>query len=331
MLLHLFSKKKLRVVFFGTPEFAVPSLLASAKIFELVGVVTQPDRPRGRGHKVLPCEVKAEAQKLGLPAFSPESLRKDSEELTRFKNFLSETKVDLFVVLAYGNLLPDWVLQSPRLGAVNLHGSLLPRWRGAAPIQRALEAGDNSTGVSLQKMVQKLDAGDVLLERRVLIGATENAEELSQKLSALSAEVLTEYFTKIFEKSLEGVAQDESLVTYAAKITKEEALWSPTWGALETHNRVRGFYLWPQVKATLASGETIAITKTGLNATYRGAPLAPGEMVLSDGRVYLGTARADATTEPLLELIEIKPANRGSISAWDYFQNHAARDTLTLQ
>jgi methionyl-tRNA formyltransferase len=214
---------------------------------------------------------------------------------------------------------------------VNLHGSLLPRWRGAAPIQRALEAGDHSTGVSLQKMVQKLDAGDVLLEQRMLIGALENAEELSQKLSLLSAQVLTEYFTKVFQKSLDGMAQDESLVTYAAKITKEEALWSPTWGALETHNRVRGFYLWPQVKATLSSGEIVALTKTGLNATYNGKALAPGEIVLSDGRVYLGTARVDATSEPVLEVIEIKPANRGSLSAWDYFQNHAARDTLTLK
>ncbi len=330
MLIDLFAKKKLRVVFFGTPEFAVPSLQTASTLFHLAGVVTQPDRPRGRGQKVLPCEVKEAALKIGVPCFSPESLRKDSDELTRLKKFFREQKVDLLVVIAYGNILPDWTLEIPRLGAVNLHASLLPRWRGAAPIQRALEAGDNSSGVSLQKMVQKLDAGDVLLERKVLINPQQNAESLTAQLSELSASVLKEYFTKHFKKALVGVAQDESLVTYAAKITKEEAAWSPSWGATETHNRVRGFFVWPQVKATLSTGEAIAITKTGLNASFNGNPLSPGQLVLSDGRVYLGTASSESH-EPVLELIEIKPANKASISAWDYFQNHAAQDSLTLK
>lgn len=333
MLLNLFARRKLRTVFFGTPEFSVASLEACAKLFDLRGAVTQPDRPRGRGHKVIPCEVKEAALKMPLPVFAPESLRKDSDELQKLKTFLVSEKIDLFVVLAYGNILPETLLSLPRLGAVNLHASLLPRWRGAAPIQRALETGDNSTGVSLQKMVQKLDAGDVLHEKSLLIGAQDNAETLSRKLSALSAEVLSEYFTQHFKNALKGQKQDESLVTLAAKITKEEALWSPTWTAREVHNKVRAFSIWPQVKATvsgLESGdEVFAITQTALHNNYQGQPLAPGKLLLTDQRVLVGSSES-ATSHTVVEIIEIKPANKGALRAWDYFQNHAARDTLTL-
>jgi methionyl-tRNA formyltransferase len=330
MLIELFSKKKLRAVFFGTPEFAVPSLEACSKLFDLIGAVTQPDRPRGRGQKVSPCPVKEVALKLGLPTFSPESLKKDSNELQNLNAFLKKTKPDIFVVLAYGNLLPNSILDLPRLGAVNLHASLLPRWRGAAPIQRAIEAGDNSTGVCLQKMVQKLDAGDVLFEKKYLIDSLANAEAVSHGLSKLSAEVLSEYFSKHFKRKLEGRAQDESFVTLASKISKDEAAWSPEWTAIQTHNRVRAFYVWPQVRATISSGESIAITKTTLNGIYNGKPIAAGQIVLSDGRVYLGSASSNSL-EPVLELLEIKPANKGTISAWDYFQNHAGQETLTLK
>lgn len=334
MIINLFSRKKLRTVFFGTPEFSVPSLEASASLFDLKAVVTQPDRPRGRGHKVLPCEVKAAGEKLGLPTFSPESLRKDSEELIRLKDYFKNESIDLFVVLAYGNILPEWILEIPKLGAVNLHASLLPRWRGAAPIQRAIETGDNSTGVSLQKMVQKLDAGDVLLEKRHLISATDNAEDLSNALSKLSADVLNDYFSNVFKRKLEGVVQDESLVTYAAKITKEEAAWSPSWSSEEMNNKVRAFYVWPQVKATLVGSqpesEAISITKTNLVKDYKGTHLSPGQILLTDGRVFLGTSSSEAL-DPMLELVEIKPANKGAVKAWDYLQNHAAQDSLTLQ
>lgn len=331
MLFSLFRRKKLRAIFFGTPEFSLPSLKMSAKLFDLRAVVTQPDRPRGRGHKVLPCAVKLAAQELKIPSFSPESLRKESEELSLLKAFVEKERIDLFVVLAYGNLLPQWVLDTPKVGSVNLHASLLPRWRGAAPIQRAIEAGDNSTGVSLQRMVMKLDAGDVLLERRILIDPLENAESLSNKLSLLSADVLKDYFSTVFKKTLDGLIQDEEHVTLAAKISKEEAIWSPFWSATETHNKVRAFFQWPQVKATLSSGESIAITKTSLESNYNGPSLKPGQILLTDGRVFLGSNATTDIPQPVLELLEIKPANKGSLSAWNFLQNHAAQDTLTLQ
>lgn len=329
MIISLFSKKKLNAIFFGTPDFAIPSLKASLDLFHVKAVVSQPDRPRGRGHKILPCPVKEFALQHKISVFSPESLKKESKELNELKCFIEKNSIDLFVVLAYGNLLPTWTLEAPKVGCVNLHASLLPRWRGAAPIQRAIEAGDNSTGVSLQRMVLKLDAGDVLHEKRILIDPHDNSETLSNKLSELSAEVLKEYFTKQFKKTLDGLVQEEALVTYAEKITKDEAIWAPHWRATETHNKVRAFYSWPQVKLHLSSGEIIALTKTTLDSHYKGEPLAPGQLLIKDGRVFLGCASSESL-EPALEVLNIKPANRGEVRAWDYLQNHAARDSLTL-
>lgn len=316
----------MKTVFFGTPDFALSSLEACRSSSELVAVITQPDRPRGRGQKLSPCPVKAKAQQWGVPAFSPQSLRKASPELIELEAFLTETKPDLFVVTAYGNLLPQRVLDMPPLGCINVHASLLPRWRGAAPIQRSIEAGDTETGVCIQKMVMDLDAGDVLSEARTPIFPNESALGLSDRLAQLGGDLILQFLRA---PNWAGDSQNPELITHAAKITKTEAQWTPAWTPVETHNRVRAFAAWPQVKAHLHGVEgELKILETGLFARAKDAPLgAPGSIKLENGHVLLETGIR--TGEHLVEIIKIQLPGKGPVRAWDYFQN--ASGTLKLE
>ena len=238
---------KKKVVFWGTPDFSIPSLEACFENSEVLAVVTQPDKPKGRGHELLPTPVKEWALKKNLKVFAPRSLRKLDEEGLALVEFLQEKLADYFVVVAYGNIFPQTFLDMPTIAAVNVHASLLPRWRGAAPVQRSLEAGDKETGVSLQKMVAALDAGDVLLEKRYVPQIDDNAQVMFQKLSLLGGELLSDFLKSDFS-ALCSQKQDKALVTLAPKITKEEAVFSNTWSAKEFCNRVRAFFLWPTVK-----------------------------------------------------------------------------------
>jgi methionyl-tRNA formyltransferase len=309
----------MKTVFFGTPDFALTSLEACHEHSELVAVVTQPDRPRGRGQKLSPCPIKFRALELGIPVFSPTSLRKESVELAAFAKHLSTSQPDLFVVTAYGNLLPQNFLEVPPLGAINLHASLLPRWRGAAPIQRCLETGDTETGVCLQKMLMELDAGDVLAETRCPVASNESALELSARLSQMGGQLLSEFLKN---PRWTGKAQDPSLVTYASKIRKEEGHWSPAWSASETHAKVRAFAAWPQVKARLGGSLVeLKLLETSLfaRAKLNNAPQAPSTLVLEEGHVYLETGVRPS--EHVLELLKVQAPGKGPVRAWDYFQN----------
>jgi methionyl-tRNA formyltransferase len=309
----------MKTVFFGTPDFALTSLEACHKHSDLLAVVTQPDRPRGRGQKLSPCPVKALAQEWGIPVFSPPSLRKESEELAELSRLLASTPPDLFVVTAYGNLLPQKLLDLPPLGAINVHASLLPRWRGAAPIQRSLEAGDPETGVCLQKMVMELDAGDVLAESRCQVGGAESAIELSARLSQMGGILISEFLKN---PQWSGRAQDPSKVSHAAKIRKEEGHWNPSWSPLETHCKVRAFAAWPQVKARLGTASTeLKLLETSLfaRAKLKSTPQPPSTLLLEDGHVYLETGVR--TCEHVLEILKIQSPGKGPVRAWDYFQN----------
>jgi methionyl-tRNA formyltransferase len=312
---------RLRTVFFGTPDFAVPSLEAALAESDVIAVVTQPDRPRGRGQQVLPCPVKERALEAGVPVFSPPSLRKDSEEKERLFSFWRSHPVDLFCVTAYGNLLPEPVLTVPRLGCVNVHASLLPRWRGAAPIQRALEAGDKETGVCLQKMVLEMDAGDVVSETRLPLDPEMQAGELTDLLSRMGGELLAAFLHGFRGEHIEGTPQNSSFVTLAPKIKKEEGFWDSSWSIRETHDKVRAFGVWPGVKAKLAGGLELKIARTRALApgeTVAAAPAA-GEIVLLGGRALLGAR------DGVLELVEIQPANKGVVKAFDFLQNEARK------
>ena len=231
----------LRIVFAGTPDFSVPPLQQLLKSgHQVVGVYTQPDRPSGRGRKLLPGPVKSQALEAGIPVYQPVSL-KNPEEVAR----LQALEPDLMVVVAYGLLLPEAVLNIPRLGCVNIHASILPRWRGAAPIQRAIQAGDAESGVSIMRMDIGLDTGAVYLTKRCVLAADETGGSLHDKLSVLGAEALMEALPGIADGSLQPKEQNNEEATYAAKLEKKEAQIDWHRPAQEIERQVRAFNPWP--------------------------------------------------------------------------------------
>ncbi|KLD64341.1 methionyl-tRNA formyltransferase [Dyella japonica] len=246
---------KLRVVFAGTPEFSVPCLEACrASGAEVVAVYTQPDRPAGRGRKLTPSPVKQAALAADIAVEQPESLKSDEARAT-----LAAYAPDLMVVVAYGLILPRKVLAIPRLGCWNVHASLLPRWRGAAPIQRAILAGDSESGVDLMQMEAGLDTGPVLLERRTPISGEDTGGSLHDRLSMLGADVLAEGLARVMAgEALNAQAQPGEGVTYAHKLDKAEARLDFTKPAMELERQVRAFDPWPVAEGDVA-GETLRI------------------------------------------------------------------------
>ncbi|AWB80106.1 methionyl-tRNA formyltransferase [Stenotrophomonas maltophilia] len=244
----------MRIVFAGTPEFAVSSLRAAARHHEVVAVYTQPDRPAGRGRGLAPSPVKLEAVARGIPVYQPESLKDEAAQRQ-----LRDLQPDLMVVVAYGLILPRAVLAIPTHGCWNVHASLLPRWRGAAPIQRAIQAGDAKTGVCLMQMEAGLDTGPVLLHQELPIAATDTGGQLHDKLAELGAQVLSDGLG-LLRAGIKPIArpQPEQGVTYAHKLDKAEARldWAQDADALA--RTVRAFNPWPIAEATLA-GERVRI------------------------------------------------------------------------
>jgi len=230
-----------RILFMGTPRFAVPSLKALVERgFNVVWVVTQPSRPRGRGRRTSPTPVKEFALKHGLPVSEPAGVRDEG-----FVRWLRSLDLDLIVVVAYGKILPGEVLSVPRLGCVNLHASVLPRYRGAAPINWAIMNGDRKTGVTTMLMEEGMDTGPVLLTEEVTIGDDETAGELSERLSELGADLLVRTVRLFAEGRIEPRPQDDSIATYAPMLRKEDGRIDWKLGAIEIKNRVRGLEPWP--------------------------------------------------------------------------------------
>ncbi len=258
----------MRIVFAGTPEFAVSSLRAAARHHEVVAVYTQPDRPAGRGRGLAPSPVKLEAVVRGIPVYQPETLKDEAAQQQ-----LRDLQPDLMVVVAYGLILPKAVLAIPTHGCWNVHASLLPRWRGAAPIQRAIQAGDAKTGVCLMQMEAGLDTGPVLLHQELPIAATDTGGQLHDKLAELGAQVLSDGLG-LLRAGIKPIArpQPEQGVTYAHKLDKAEAKldWAQDAGALA--RTVRAFNPWPIAEATLA-GERVRIHgAVALEADHGQAP-----------------------------------------------------------
>ncbi len=244
----------MRIVFAGTPEFAVPCLRAAARYAEIVAVYTQPDRPAGRGRGLMPSPVKREALLRGIEVLQPENFKSAVS-----KDALRALKPDLMVVVAYGLILPQSVLDIPEYGCWNVHASLLPRWRGAAPIQRAIEAGDTQTGVCLMQMEKGLDTGPVLLSQALDIGANETGGQLHDRLAELGAQVLGDGLG-LLRASLRPAPQPQPLegVTYAHKLDKSEAKLDWSHAATALANRVRAFNPWPMAEASIA-GERVRV------------------------------------------------------------------------
>lgn len=275
----------MRIVFAGTPEFAVPCLRAAAQKGEIVGVYTQPDRPAGRGRGLTPSPVKKEALLRGFPVLQPENFRSRES-----KDTLRTLRPDVMVVVAYGLILPQSVLDIPEEGCWNVHASLLPRWRGAAPIQRAIEAGDTETGICLMQMEKGLDTGPVLLSQSIAIGPQDTGGQLHDRLAELGAQVLADGLG-LLRVGVRPVPQPqpEDGVTYAHKLEKHEARldWSQPAHALA--NKVRAFNPWPMAEAQLA-GERVRVHGAVALDVAHGAE--PGT-VLNAGREGIDIACGD--------------------------------------
>lgn len=255
-----------RSIFFGTPEFSVPSLEALHAISDVVCVFSQPDRPSGRGQQLHPTPIKVCAHRLGLRLEQPTKIK-----TPEFESLLQSLKVDVALVVAYGRILPRAVLEAPKKGCVNVHASLLPRWRGAAPIQRAIEAGDKETGVCLMQMDEGLDTGPIFDVARLSIDENETSGELATRLSQLGAERIKASLTKFVNGELLSAPQSKDGVTYAQKLTKDEARIDWTSPAVTVHNKVRAFQPNPGVWADVTLDghvERLKILQTSLSVAH---------------------------------------------------------------
>lgn len=269
------SSDSLRIIFAGTPEFAVRSLTALLETrHEVVAVYSQPDRPAGRGRKLAPTPVKALALEHSIPVFQPVSL-KDEEA----QQILASHQADLMVVVAYGLILPQVVLDTPRLGCINVHGSLLPRWRGAAPIQRAIWQGDKETGVTIMQMEAGLDTGPMLLKTRLDIAPDDTAHSLHDKLAAQGGEALKQAVDALAEGSLAPEVQNDTQANYAEKLSKAEAEIDWSKEATFIDRCIRAFNPWP-VSWTTLNGETVRIWQAIPETTH--SELAPGTVISAD-------------------------------------------------
>lgn len=308
-----------RLAFFGTPELAATCLQAVADVcakgeHELVLAVVQPDKPVGRGHKLEAPPVKQLALALGVPVLQPTTLRKDTDDGEAFYAAFKAANVDVAVVVAYGRLIPQRVLDVPTNTFVNVHASLLPRWRGAAPIQRAIEAGDTETGVCLMHMVKALDAGDVFAEARMPIAADDTGETLAVKVGALGAQLLKDRLDDLIAGRLTRTPQPEEGLTWAEMLKKEDGVVDFDRAAVDVANRCRAFVPWPG-SSTVIDGE---VTKLfDVQVTDRDTSgVVPGTIVDVDKVRGVSFACRDRA----VAFARLQRPNKGPMPGWQWAQ-----------
>jgi len=295
----------LRIIFAGTPDFAarhLDALLSSGH--QVVGVFTQPDRPAGRGKKLMPSPVKVLAEEHSLPIFQPASLRPQENQ-----QLVADLNADVMVVVAYGLILPKAVLDMPRLGCINVHGSLLPRWRGAAPIQRSLWAGDADTGVTIMQMDVGLDTGDMLYKLSCPITDEDTSATLYNKLAELGPKGLIDTLQQLADNRVQPEVQDEALVTYAEKLSKEEARLDWSLPAAQLERCIRAFNPWPMSWLEI-DGQPVKVWQASVIAGPVNA--APGTIVEANKQGI-----QVATVEGILNLESLQPAGKKAMSAQD--------------
>jgi methionyl-tRNA formyltransferase len=301
----------LRVVYLGTPEFAVPPLEALlASRHTVCGVVTQPDRPRGRGQRVSAAPVKTLALARGLPVYQPDRLR-DAEVERTFRSWAP----DIGAVAAYGKIIPVSLLQLPRFGMINVHASLLPLYRGAAPVHRAVIDGQAETGVSIMRVEKELDSGAVFATGRRQIDPSDTSDAVERDLARLGAELLVSVIDQIAEGTAREEPQDHTRATYAARLTKEEGRIDWTLPAVGIHNRVRGLYPWPHAYSYL-DGKRLILLRTHVgDAPAEGAE--PGTVIAASAE---GIEVAAGSGRVVIE--QLQPEGRRPMAAVDYLAGH---------
>ncbi len=302
----------MRIVFMGTPDFAVPALERLVQLgYDVVGVFTQPDRPKNRGMKLVPSPVKVCAQKYNLPVFQPQSFKKEPEALETLQSLAPE----LVVVAAFGQILPQSVLDVPRLGCINIHSSLLPRYRGAAPIHWAVLDGQPQTGVTIMQMVLALDAGDIITQAATPIDPEETVEQLHDRLAQMGADLLEQTIPALADGTAVYTPQEESASNYAPMLSR--ALSPMDWRctATQLHNQVRGLVPWPMATAELA-GTTFKIHRVRPEAQR--TDKTPGT-ILSAGKEGILMACGEGTT---LRILELQAPGKKRMSAADYLRGH---------
>ncbi|MBI1241096.1 MAG: methionyl-tRNA formyltransferase [Nostoc sp. RI_552] len=318
----------MKVVFFGTPDFAVPTLdkLLNQPDIKVLAVVTQPDKRRERGNKLIPSPVKTVALNHNLPVWQPQKIKKDTETLTQ----LRQLNADVFVVVAYGQILSAEILDMPRLGCINVHGSILPKYRGAAPIQWCLYNGETETGVTTMLMDVGMDTGAMLLKATTPIRSLDHAQDLAERLSVLGGDLLLETLFKWESREIEAIHQDESEATYAPLIQKHNYSLDWSKSAIQLHNQIRGFY--PNCTATFRDQGIKILASVPVGDAYRYKPTAeliqihqklpdlsnisgiPGAVV----SIAKGIGAIIQTGEGLLLLREVQLAGKRPQSGWDF-------------
>ncbi len=305
----------LRVVFFGTPDFAVPTLDALLQSrHTVVGVVTQPDRPRDRGQKLRVTPVKGRASDARIPVMQPERMRDDA-----WLAALAGLGADLGVVAAYGRILTEAILSIPRLGLINVHASLLPRYRGAAPVQRAILDGERETGVTIMRVVRALDAGPMLASLPRLIGPEETSDEVERDLAHIGARLALSSIDALAAGPIEEVAQDDRLATYAPRLSRDEGRVNWSRPADRLHNLVRGLHPWPHAFTQYRGKRLILLRSTVKDASPTDVS-SPGTILGADGLTLdVETGRG------VLAISELQPEGRRPMTAREFLAGHPVR------
>lgn len=300
----------MRILFMGTPDFALASLRALCERGEtVVGVVTQPDKPRGRGYELTPPPVKVFATAKGIPVYQPQALKNGALDET-----LRELSPDVIVVVAYGKILPHDVIAFPKYGCINVHGSLLPRYRGAAPMQRAILEGERETGVTTMQMDDGMDTGDMLLTARVPIGENDNFETLHDAMAAAGAALLLKTLAGLRAGTLVPVKQNGADATYAAKIEKGDCELDFTGSAQSLHNRIRALSPMPLAFTHTPDGRLLKILESRVGV-HPGRGTAPGTVLSFDAGCI-----TVATGEGTLDILRVLPEGKARMSAAEYLR-----------
>jgi methionyl-tRNA formyltransferase len=297
------------LVFCGTPQFAVPTLEKLVKAgFKVRLVLTQPDRPKGRGLGLVASPVKQTTQRLGLPIYQPEKI-KQNEEL-RAK--LYEIAPAAIIIVGYGRIIPKWMLELPKHGNINLHASLLPKYRGAAPIQWAIANGESVTGVTTMRIDEGLDTGDILLQKELAILDEDTAETVAPRLAAIGADLMIETLQSLAESTISPVPQKNDEATLAPILKKEDGRIDFSRDAQEIYNRLRGFQPWPGAFTTFR-GKMLNITA----ARPSSEKVARAQLLVKGGELFVGCGNSIA-----LELLEVQPEGRKRIPARDFVHGY---------